>query len=99
MPPLPSGSRITYRPTCVPAASCGPRTVDAPTVDDSLAGAVAASGSDVTPHRTSRWQEYIRGVSLPIRWDDVVAARARIAPHLSPTPLRHYATLDEEVGN
>jgi threonine dehydratase len=35
----------------------------------------------------------------PIAWDDVVAARARIAPYLAPTPLRHYATLDEEVGN
>jgi threonine dehydratase len=35
----------------------------------------------------------------PIAWDDVVAARARIAPYLAPTPLRHYAALDEEVGN
>jgi threonine dehydratase len=35
----------------------------------------------------------------PITWDDIVAARRRIAPHLSPTPLRHYATLDAEVGH
>jgi threonine dehydratase len=35
----------------------------------------------------------------PISWDDVVAARARIAPYLAATPLRHYAPLDEEVGN
>ncbi len=34
----------------------------------------------------------------PITWDDVVAARARIAPHLSPSPLRRYPTLDAEVG-
>ncbi|HEU0033998.1 MAG TPA: threonine/serine dehydratase [Kofleriaceae bacterium] len=36
--------------------------------------------------------------ALPITYADAVAARARIAPHLSPTPLRHYAALDEEVG-
>ena len=35
----------------------------------------------------------------PITWDDIVAARRRIAPHLQPTPLRHYATLDAEVGH
>jgi threonine dehydratase len=34
----------------------------------------------------------------PITWDDVERARARIAPHLSPTPLRHYAALDDEIG-
>jgi threonine dehydratase len=34
----------------------------------------------------------------PITWDDVVAARRRIAPFLTPTPLRHYPALDEEVG-
>lgn len=37
-------------------------------------------------------------MSWPITWDDVVAARARIAPYLSPTPLRRYASLDEETG-
>ena len=35
---------------------------------------------------------------MPITWDDVVAARRRIAPYLTPTPLRHYPTLDEETG-
>lgn len=34
----------------------------------------------------------------PITWDDVVAARARIAPYLAPTPLRRYPVLDEELG-
>jgi threonine dehydratase len=34
----------------------------------------------------------------PISWDDVVAARARIAPHLTATPLRRYAELDAAVG-
>ncbi len=42
---------------------------------------------------------YQVGVSWPISWDDIVAARHRIAPHLSPTPLRHYAALDAEIGN
>jgi len=37
-------------------------------------------------------------VAWPITWDDIVAARARIAPYLTPTPLRGYATLDDEVG-
>jgi threonine dehydratase len=38
-------------------------------------------------------------VTWPLSWDDVVAARARIASHISPTPLRHYATLDAELGH
>jgi threonine dehydratase len=42
---------------------------------------------------------YQVGVSWPISWDDIVAARGRIAPHLAPTPLRHYAALDAELGN
>jgi threonine dehydratase len=42
---------------------------------------------------------YQVGVSWPISWDDIVAARRRIAPHLSPTPLRRYAALDAEIGN
>lgn len=42
---------------------------------------------------------YQVGVSWPISWDDIVAARRRIAPHLSPTPLRRYAPLDEAVGH
>ncbi len=33
-----------------------------------------------------------------ITWDDIVAARQRIAPHLPVTALRHYAPLDAEVG-
>jgi threonine dehydratase len=37
-------------------------------------------------------------MTLPITWDDVVAARARIAPHLPVTPLRHYPELDAELG-
>ncbi len=37
-------------------------------------------------------------MSFPISWDDVVRARARISPYLAPTPLRHYAPLDEEIG-
>jgi threonine dehydratase len=42
---------------------------------------------------------YSVDVTWPITWDDIVAARRRIATHLSPTPLRHYAALDAEVGN
>jgi threonine dehydratase len=34
----------------------------------------------------------------PIAFDDVVAARERLRPHLPPTPLRSYAALDEAVG-
>ncbi len=37
-------------------------------------------------------------MSWPITWDDVIAARARIAPYLPVTPLRGYVSLDEEVG-
>jgi threonine dehydratase len=36
--------------------------------------------------------------SWPITWTDVVAARERIAPHLAPTPLRHYPVLDAATG-
>jgi threonine dehydratase len=42
---------------------------------------------------------YQVGVSWPITWDDIVAARRRIAPYLAQTPLRHYAALDAEIGN
>ena len=38
------------------------------------------------------------GVSWPITIEDIHAARARIAPHLPVTPLRHYPVLDEETG-
>ncbi|HSD26168.1 MAG TPA: pyridoxal-phosphate dependent enzyme, partial [Vicinamibacteria bacterium] len=34
----------------------------------------------------------------PITYDDVVAARERLRPHLPPTPLRSYAALDDAVG-
>ena len=37
-------------------------------------------------------------MTWPITWDDVVAARARIAPYVSPTPLRHYPILDAATG-
>ena len=38
-------------------------------------------------------------MTWPITWDDVVAARRRIAPYLQQTPLRHYQPLDEAVGH
>jgi len=37
-------------------------------------------------------------MTAPITFEDVIAARARIAPYLTPTPLRNYATLDAELG-
>ena len=49
--------------------------------------------------KTSTPACYQVGVSWPITWDDIAAARKRIAPYLSPPPLRRYATLDAEVGN
>ncbi|HEX7700412.1 MAG TPA: threonine/serine dehydratase, partial [Kofleriaceae bacterium] len=38
-------------------------------------------------------------MTAPITIEDVEAARERIKPYLSPTPLRRYATLDAEVGH
>jgi threonine dehydratase len=35
----------------------------------------------------------------PIGFDDVLAARERLAPYLAVTPLRHYPQLDELMGN
>jgi threonine dehydratase len=35
----------------------------------------------------------------PVTIDDIVAARARISPYLSATPVRHYAALDAAVGH
>jgi threonine dehydratase len=35
----------------------------------------------------------------PITYDDVLAARERLAPYLAVTPLRHYPQLDELMGN
>ena len=37
-------------------------------------------------------------MSWPITWEDVLEAKRRISSHLAPTPLRHYAALDREVG-
>jgi threonine dehydratase len=34
----------------------------------------------------------------PITFDDVLQARARLAPYLAPSPLRHYPQLDELMG-
>jgi threonine dehydratase len=38
-------------------------------------------------------------MAYPIRFDEVTAARARIAPYLAPSPLRRYAPLDAELGH
>lgn len=38
-------------------------------------------------------------MALPISLDDIRAARDRIAPYLSPTPLRSYPELDAAVGH
>src|SRR4029077_19133708 len=45
------------------------------------------------------YRGYAPRVTWPITWDDIVAARKRIAAHLPVTPLRHYPTLDAEVGH
>ncbi|MGE0867354.1 MAG: threonine/serine dehydratase [Kofleriaceae bacterium] len=37
-------------------------------------------------------------MTWPITWDDVVAARRRIAPYIPTTALRHYPELDACVG-
>jgi threonine dehydratase len=36
--------------------------------------------------------------TVPITIDDITAARARIAPYLTATPLRQYQALDDETG-
>lgn len=38
-------------------------------------------------------------MSWPVTWDDVLDAERRIAEHLTPTPSRRYAELDEAVGH
>lgn len=38
-------------------------------------------------------------MTSPITFDDILAARARLEPHLAPSPLRSYALLDAEVGH
>jgi threonine dehydratase len=45
---------------------------------------------------TPTW--YSLAVAWPITYEDIVAARKRIASHISPTPLRSYRALDDEVG-
>ncbi|HET7294920.1 MAG TPA: threonine/serine dehydratase [Vicinamibacteria bacterium] len=35
----------------------------------------------------------------PVTFEDVLAARERLRPHLGPTPLRSYPALDAEVGH
>lgn len=37
--------------------------------------------------------------ALPITFEDVLAARERLRPHLAPTPLRNYPLLDALVGH
>jgi threonine dehydratase len=37
-------------------------------------------------------------MTWPITYDDALAARVRLAPHLAPTPLRNYPQLDALVG-
>ena len=37
-------------------------------------------------------------MTWPITIDDIIATRARIAPYLAATPLRHYPALDAETG-
>ena len=50
---------------------------------------VVTSVSTPSPVTTTDW---------PITFDDVRSARERIAPYLSPTPLRHYPQLGEIAG-
>ncbi len=38
-------------------------------------------------------------MALPISFDDVLDARARLRPHLQPSPLRSYSLLDQAVGS
>lgn len=37
-------------------------------------------------------------MTLPIQFEDALAARERLRPYLQPTPLRSYEALDEEIG-
>ena len=46
----------------------------------------------------ARWYRHAP-VPSPITFDDVLAARRRLEPHLTPTPLRSYPLLDAAVGN
>src|SRR6185503_13344711 len=40
-----------------------------------------------------------QGTTLSVTLDDIRAARIRLAPLLSPTPLRTYRELDDAVGH
>jgi threonine dehydratase len=37
-------------------------------------------------------------MTLPISFEEALAARERLRPYLQPTPLRSYEALDEEIG-
>lgn len=37
-------------------------------------------------------------MTLPVSYDDILAARARLAPFFAPSPVRHYPLLDALVG-
>jgi threonine dehydratase len=41
----------------------------------------------------------MESVKWPVAFRDVLEARRRIRPYLPPTPLRHYAALDEAAGD
>jgi threonine dehydratase len=38
-------------------------------------------------------------MTFPISFQDVLAARERLRPHLAPTPLRHYPLIDAAIGH
>ena len=54
--------------------------------------------AEKAPPKTSPLSESM-GPAWPITFDDVLAARERLAPYLAVTPLRHYPQLDELMGN
>jgi threonine dehydratase len=53
----------------------------------------SAACRPTTPYMTTTLD-----TDLPITFADVEAARARLAPYLPPTPLRHYPQLGDVVG-
>jgi len=52
--------------------------------------ATTVTDSDRNAQPTGAW---------PITFDDVIAARERVAPYLRPTPLRRYAALEAVIGH
>src|SRR4051812_1522807 len=56
---------------------------------------VSASRASARRMTTSAAQ---MAAAWPIAFDDVIATRERLAPFLTPTPLRHYPLIDEFVG-